>query len=129
MYNGSIINESPTVSFQVKEDLKGAAFTAVALVDGGIVSATDSDVSIGILTAEHELPITAGEDVTVQVKDISTWIAGEEIKAGDLLTAGENGVAMKATSGKFILGQALENGTKDSAIQVQITKSGFAPAS
>ena len=70
MYNGSMINESPTVSFQVKEDLKGAAFTAVALVDGGIISATDSDISIGILTAEHELPITAGEDVTVQVKDI-----------------------------------------------------------
>ena len=58
MYNGSIINESPTVIFQVKEDLNGATFTAVALIDGGIISATDSDISVRILTEEHELPIT-----------------------------------------------------------------------
>ena len=128
-YNGSIINESSTVSFKVKEDLTGAAFTAVALTDGGVSTATDSTVAIGILTAEHELPIVAGDDVTVQVKDISSWLVGEEVKAGDLLKVGTGGVAMKATSGKFVLAQALENGTKDSAIQVQIIKSGFMPAS
>ena len=83
MYNGSIINEIPTMSFQVKEDLKGAAFTAVALVDGGIISATDSDISIGILIAEHELPITA-DKIDKQVLKLAIEI---EENYGDPLTA------------------------------------------
>lgn len=51
---------------------------------------------------------------------------GENVPAGDLLAVGTDGVAMKATAGKFILAQALANGTSGEAIQVQIIKAGYA---
>ena len=44
MYNGSIINESATLAFNVKSNLTGGAFTAVKLSDTGIVTATAGDI-------------------------------------------------------------------------------------
>lgn len=126
MYNGSIINESATLVFAVKSDLTGGAFTAVKFSDTGVTTAGVGDIPVGILTAEHELPIVAGDEVTAQIKDISLWIVGENVSAGDLLTVGADGVAMKATAGKFILAQALSNGAIGEAIQVQIIKAGYA---
>lgn len=126
MYNGSIINESATLAFNVKNNLTGGAFTAVKLSDTGIVTATAGDIPVGVLTAENELPIVTADEVTVQIKGITLWIVGENVTAGDLLAAGADGVAMKATAGKFILAQALSNGTTGEAIQVQIIKAGYA---
>ena len=127
MFIGTVINDSSSVSFKVKEDLTGGGLTAVALSEDGIKTASSTDTSlVGIVMAENELPIKAGEDVAVQVKDIGMWIAGETIKAGDFLTSGDDGVAMKATSGKFILAQALTGSIKGNAVQIQIIKAGFA---
>ena len=126
MFNGNIINESATLAFNVQSNLTGGAFTAVKLSDTGIATATAGDIPVGVLTAEHELPIVVGDEVTVQVKGITLWIAGENVSAGDLLAAGVDGAAMKATAGKFILAQALMNGTTGEAIRVQIIKAGYA---
>lgn len=126
MYNGSIINESATLAFAVKGNLTGGAFTAVKFSDTGVVTATAGDIPVGILTAENELPIVATDEVTVQIKGITLWIVGENVSAGDLLAAGADGVAMKATAGKFILAQALANGTTGEAVQVQVIKAGYA---
>ena len=126
MFNGNIINESATLAFNVQSNLTGGAFTAVKLSDTGIATATAGDIPVGVLTAEHELPIVVGDEVTVQVKGITLWIAGENVSAGDLLAAGVGGAAMKATAGKFILAQALMNGTTGEAIRVQIIKAGYA---
>lgn len=126
MYNGSIINESATLAFNVKNNLTGGAFTAVKLSDTGVATAAAGDIPVGILTAEHELPIVTADEVTVQIKGITLWIVGENVAAGDLLATGADGVAMKATAGKFILAQALSNGTTGEAIQVQIIKAGYA---
>jgi len=126
MYNGNIINESATLKFNVAANLTGGAFTAVKLSDTGVATATAGDVPVGILTAEHELPIVVGDEITAQIKDVSLWIVGENVTAGDLLTVGTDGVAIKATAGKFILAQALSNGTTGEAIQVQIIKAGYA---
>lgn len=126
MFNGSIINESATLKFNVAANLTGGAFTAVKLSDTGIATATAGDVPVGILTAEHELPIVVGDEITAQIKDVSLWIVGENVSAGDLLTVGTDGVAVKATAGKFILAQALANGTSGEAVQVQIIKAGYA---
>lgn len=127
MFIGTVINDSASVSFKVKEDLTGGGLTAVALSEDGIKTASSTDTAlVGIVMAENELPIKAGEDVAVQVKDIGMWTVGETIKPGDFLTSGTDGVAMKATSGKFILAQALTGGVKGNAVQVQIIKAGFA---
>ena len=126
MFNGNIINESATLAFNVQSNLTGGAFTAVKFSDTGIATATAGDIPVGIMTAEHELPIVAGDEVTIQIKGITLWIVGENVTAGDLLAVGTDGVAMKATAGKFILAQALMNGTTGEAIQVQIIKAGYA---
>ena len=125
-YNGSIIDSSPTRAFVTAESLVGGAFTAVALTENGVVTAGASSIPIGILTAEHDLPIAAGEDVSVLVKDGGLWTVGEAVKAGDFLAAGTDGKAFKTVSGKFIFAQALANGAASSAVPVQIIRGGKA---
>lgn len=125
-FSGSIINYSPTKIFPTAASLTGAAFTAVSLGENGFTAASASSIPFGIITAEHELPIAAGEDVTAQVEGGTLWQVGEAVKAGDLLSAGDGGKAVKATSGKFIFAQATENGAANSAVHVQIIKAGYA---
>lgn len=121
----TMINESPTHEFTTAESLTGGAFTAVALGASGITTAGASSIPIGLLTADLELPIDAGEDVTVQIQGGGLWLAGESIAAGDLLAAGASGVAVKATSGQFIFAQALTAANTGETSQVQIVRGGF----
>lgn len=125
MFNSSIIDDSPTMVFRTADSLTGGAFTAVALGSSGITTAGASSVPLGIITGEYELPIDEGEDVTVQIKDCSLWTVAESISGGDLLSAGDGGKAVKATSGKFIFAQALENATENQAAKVQIIRGGY----
>ena len=122
----SMIDTSPTRVFQASAALTGGAFTAVTLGENGVATSAAGDYPVGILMAESELPIAAGEDVNVQVKDGSRWIVGEAVKAGDLLAAGADGKAVKATSGKFIFAQALENTAANGTAHVLIIRGGKA---
>lgn len=124
MFNGSIINQSPTAEFVTAAGLSGAAFTAVTLTENGVKTSAADEMPIGILTAENELPIEAGEHVTVQTTGGSLWTAGEAIKAGDFLAAGASGVAVKAAAGKFIFAQALNNAAQGATAHVQIIRAG-----
>lgn len=124
MFNGSIINQSPTAEFVTAAGLSGAAFTAVTLTENGVKTSAADEMPIGILTAENELPIEAGENVTVQTTGGSLWTAGEAIKAGDFLAAGASGVAVKAAAGKFIFAQALNNAAQGATAHVQIIRAG-----
>lgn len=124
MFNGSIINQSPTSEFVTAAGLSGAAFTAVTLTENGVKTSAADEMPIGILTAENELPIEAGEHVTVQTTGGSLWTAGEAIKAGDFLAAGASGVAVKAAAGKFIFAQALNNAAQGATAHVQIIRAG-----
>lgn len=124
-YTSTMVNESPTKVFKVAADLTGGAFTAVELGGSGVVTAGESSVPIGLLVGEYELPIPAGEEITAQISGGGLWLAGESLAAGDLLAAGASGVAVKATTGKFIFGQALTSAKANQAAQVQIVRGGF----
>ena len=124
MFNGSIINQSPTSEFVTAAGLSGAAFTAVTLTENGVKTSAADEMPIGILTAENELPIEAGEHVTVQTTGGSLCTAGEALKAGDFLAAGASGVAVKAAAGKFIFAQALDNAAQGATAHVQIIRAG-----
>ena len=124
MFNGSIINQSPTSEFVTAAGLSGAAFTAVTLTENGVKTSAADEMPIGILTAENELPIEAGEHVTVQTTGGSLWTAGEALKAGDFLAAGASGVAVKAAAGNFIFAQALDNAAQGATAHVQIIRAG-----
>ena len=118
----SMVDTSPTRVFATSAALTGGAFTLVTLGENGVATSAAGDTPIGILAAESELPIAAGEDVNVVVCGGCLLTAGEAVKAGDLLAAGAGGKAVKATSGDFIFAQALENGAAGEAVRVLIVR-------
>ena len=129
MFNGTVINDSATICAPVKTEIKTGPFTAVALGSGGAVPCNDTLVPVGLTIAETPNTVPVGNDVNVQVKDIGVWKGGAVFAAGDPLASDAEGLAVKATDGKFILGFALEDcAAKGQAVKVQITKSGFMKA-
>lgn len=126
MFIGQTANTSPTHVFTVATALTGGAFTAVTLGENGVKTCAAGEVPIGILTAETELPQAVGEDVNVQILGGAKWIAGAALKAGDLLAAGADGKAIKATSGAFVFAQALSAAAVGEAAEVLIIRGGNA---
>lgn len=123
---GNIADTSPFRVFTTSESLSGGAFTAVSAGASGVTTAGASSAIIGILSAETELPVAAGEDVNVLVSGGGVWTVGESVSAGDALAAGTDGKAAKATSGKMIFARAMENGKANQNIRVLITREGKA---
>ena len=125
MYATTYVNESPLKVFTAAGELDGGAFTAVSLGEYGLVTAGGASVPVGIV-GDLDFPIKAGEEVTVQIDGGGLWAVGEDVKAGDFLSAGEGGKAVKSTTGKYIFAQALQSGEASSAVEVQIIRGGFA---
>lgn len=129
MFNGSVTNDSATIVMPAKAAVTGGAFTAVSAASGGVSPCTDALIPMGVTIAEMPANVPIGGDVHVQVKDIGMWKGGAAFAAGDPLASDAEGLAVKATDGKFILGFALEDcAAKGQAVKVQITKSGFMKA-
>ena len=126
MYINNMTDLSPTRVFTTSEALTGGAFTAVTLGENGVKTAGANDIPIGILAAETELPQGAGEDVNVQICGGTLWTAGEAVKAGDFLSAGEGGKAFKTGEGGYIFGQALENAAANNTVRALIIHGGKA---
>lgn len=123
---GNIADASPYRVFQTASSLSGGEFTAVELTATGVQTAGASSAVIGILPAETELPIAAGDDVNVLIGGGGLWTTAESIQAGDALASGADGKAVKATSGKMIFARAMEGGKANQPIRVLITREGKA---
>lgn len=127
-YIGTTINPSPTVIFPANEAIAGARCVALALSDGKLALPAAGAMALGISIGETDTNVTAGTEITVQIKDIGKWIAGEAIAVGDQLMTDAAGKAVKATSGKFVMGIALTAAaTAGSLVQVQLAKMGYKP--
>lgn len=114
------VNQSFTREFPVAESLTGGAFTAISLTKDGVVTAGASSIPVGIWTGIYN-----PDGVTAQISGGSLWLVGNEsIAAGDFLTSGENGVAVKAQAGDFAFARALENASASSAVAIQIVNAG-----
>ena len=123
---GTAINPSPTVTFEAGADLSNARYCALALSGGKLVLPAAGANVLGIAIGETDELVKTGEDVDVQIKDIGKWAAGEAISAGDELATDAAGKAVKATSGKFIVGIALTAASAaGTLVQVQIAKMGY----
>lgn len=106
-------NLSPTRCFDVAESISGD-FTAVELTSDGVKTAGASSIPVGIFN---------GSDVNIF--GATYWqVGGQSISAGDLLASDGDGHAVKATSGKFAFGQALENASASSVVEIQIVRAG-----
>lgn len=125
-YFGTTINESPVIVVKAGETMKEPQFLAVT-ADGKLATAGAN--AIGLITPDCEDAVAVGDDLTVQVKDIGLWLAGEAIALGDELAVGDGGKAVKATAGAFITAVALSEATKaDQRVSVQICKAGYKAA-
>ncbi len=125
-YFGTSINESPTVVFPAKEKIEGAQGIALVIDGEKLTKPTAGANVIGLSLFTNDETVEAGDDITVQVKDIGKWIAGEAVEAGDELATDAEGKAVKATSGSFITAVALSKATaKGDVIGVQIIKAGY----
>ncbi len=129
-YFGTSINESPTITIPAAEKIEGAQAIALVIKDGGVGKPTMvGDMPIGLTLRAAEETYETGDDVTIQVKDIGKWTAGEEVAVGDLLTADTSGKAVKAAAGNFIMAVALSAAEKaGTLVQVQIIKAGHVVA-
>lgn len=124
-YFGTTINDSPTAIFPVAEKIANAQGIAVTLTENGVKLPEAGGAVFGVIPISENESYEAGEEVTVQIKDIGAWIAGGAIKIGEELAADAEGKAKKAEDGQFIVGIALsaaaEAGTR---IRFQMTKYG-----
>ena len=122
-YLGTSINNSPTLVFSAKERIEKVQGLALMLE---LKKPTAGANVIGIALFTNDETVNAGDEVTVQIKDIGKWIAGGAIAVGDELTTNADGKAIKATAGNFITGIALTKATAaGSVVQVQIVKAGY----
>ena len=131
MYFGTSINESSVISAKAAAAITGGAMLAAAMGATGTVGvvSTAGAVPVGLLIPDTEAAVAAGDDVTIQVKNIGLWTAGAAVDAGALLMSDANGKAVTATAGKFVLAQALEAASAaGQIIHVQIIKAGYVPA-
>ena len=123
---GTPINDSPVVNIKAGATISAPAFLAVTA--GGAVCGAGA-LALGIVTPDCDSAVASGDDLTVQIKDIGTWIAGAAVSAGAELASDANGKAVTATSGDFILAIALKAATAaGQRIPVQICKAGYKPA-
>lgn len=126
MYIGTSINESPVITGKASAAIPAAAMLAAAMDADGVTVAGDGAPAVGLIIAETD-DVAAGDDVTIQVKDIGLWKVGAAVAPGALLASDANGKAITAAAGKFIVAQALEAATAaDQIIHVQVIKAGYA---
>ena len=137
IYTATQINKSATIVAKA-----GATVLATAPVDfrgkvvkfdtdGNVVlAATAGETGIGIAILTNGETNIAGDDITIQIKDIGVARAGAKIAAGDALAVDATGSLQKATAGQFVMATALEAAAAAGKyIRVQITKYATAAAS
>lgn len=126
---GTSINDSPTIVLEAGAKLENIQGIALAISNGALVKPTAGTNVIGLSLFTNDETAEKGDDITVQIKDIGKWVAGEAIAVGDELTTDANGKAVKAGEGDFVTAVALGTAEKaDTVVSCQITKSGYKPA-
>lgn len=132
-FHGVQINPSPTIV-----EVAGAAIedcrNRIMKYDenGNVVLATaGTDMPVGIalievgyndITGQESGKVEVGHDVDIQIKEMGVVIAGEDIKKGQEIAAGADGLAAVAAAGDYVLGVAITNAKADGFLNIQIAK-------
>lgn len=130
MFISTGINDSPVITGEATAAINNGAFLAAKFdANGGIVLAGAGENALGVLIATTPDTVAAGDDVTVQIKDIGLWKTGGAVAAGAELTPDANGAAVTAAANNYVTAIALEAAAAaGQIIKVQIVKSGKMPA-
>ena len=87
---------------------------------------TEGEIVAGIVLPETTQKISAGEDITIQIKDIGLCKVGAEIKKGQEVMVDAQGRVIPATAGTFVVGYAVTTASAENeVIQVDIRKCGY----
>lgn len=127
-YVSTGINNSPTIIDKAGATISNGAFKLVKRDAGGkfVIASVAGERVVGVAIASTPVSVAANDDITVQIKDIGYIKAGDVVAKGAELTTDTSGRVVTATSGAFIVGEALTAaGAADDIIQVQITKAGY----
>jgi len=97
------------VSLRASGDLSAYQFRFVKLnASGQVVLAGDGEWAIGVL---QNKPTAAGQGATVAISGISKAVAGGTLTPGNAVASDAQGRAIRAGTGDYILGVALESAT------------------
>lgn len=132
-YNGVQFNQSPTIVQQAGADITDCRNRIVKFDENGnvVLAAAGTDIPVGIAIIEagyndisgvESGKVKAGDDVDILIKDIGIVLTGAEIKKGQEVAAGADGLAAVAASGDYVLGIALENAAANEFCAVQLVK-------
>ena len=132
-YIGSQINDSPTIVEKAGADVTDCRNLLYKYDDNGqLVVAGKGELVAGIgliesgyndVTGGESGKVKAGEDLTVQIKDIGLVKAGGAIKKGAEVASDANGKAVEAAEGDYVIGIAQDKAEADGDyIYIQITK-------
>ena len=127
-YFGVGIITSSVVAEIAGADIENAAFCAVKYDENGnvVLCDTEGEIVAGIVLPETTQKISAGEDITIQIKDIGLCKVGAEIKKGQEVMVDAQGRVIPATAGKFVVGYAVTTASAENeVIQVDIRKCGY----
>lgn len=122
------INTSSVVAEIAGADIENAAFCAVKYDENGnvVLCDTEGEIVAGIVLPETTQKISAGENITIQIKDIGLCKTGAEIKKGQEVMVDAQGRVIPATAGKFVVGYAVTTASAENeVIQVDIRKCGY----
>lgn len=113
-YLATSINESPVIVGTAKAaitDVRGHAvkFTATGTVQ--LCTAGDTPLGIGIMTMGNEGAVAAGEEFTIQHKDIGYVCAGAAFAQGANLSTDANGAFVTTAGGAAVVAIALQAAT------------------
>lgn len=129
-FNGGLINQTSTIVRKSAVEIDDVRNKIMKYDENGdlVLATAGTDFPLGVAIIEAGIndisglesgKVPAGEDVTIQIKDIGYVIAGEEIKEGQEVAAGEDGKAAVAVSGDYVLGIALNSVSADGYCEIQ----------
>lgn len=132
-YHGVQINQSATIVEKAGAAIEDVRNLIMKYDDNGDVvlatAGTDKPVGIAIIEAGYNDmtgaeagKVAVGDLVDILVKDMGVVLAGADIKKGDEVTAGAEGMAAVAASGNYVLGIALDAAAAGEYLNIQITK-------
>ena len=132
-FNGVQINPSPTIVEKAGADIADCRNRIMKYDENGnvVLATAGTDIPVGIalieagyndITGVESGKAMTGDSVDILIKEIGVVIAGAEIKKGQEIAAGADGLAAVAASGDYVLGIALTNAKADGFLHIQIAK-------
>lgn len=132
-YNGVQINTSPTIVEKAGADIDDVRNRIMKYDENGdvVLATAGTDMPVGIaiieagyndITGVESGKVKIGDEVDILVKEMGVVLAGAEIKKGQEVAAGADGLAAVAASGDYVLGIALDGANAEEYLNIQLVK-------